>query len=256
MKKITLLVLLALLIINTSWSQEVCDSVTNDTPTPTLDNDVEVTDTVEITDDLSLTNLTLDITVTHTFIGDVKFDLISPAGTALVVERTGRCGSSMNGMDATYTDEGQTSIECVDMPGEPAVQGLIKPFSSFSNLNGESTLGTWTLRITDTGPGDTGTVDSWTLNYCGQPSLSSPEQQLLNGVSISPNPAIEHINVIFPKAFTDPVQLQVYDLQGRLVLTKSTTNNITLSTTNLKSGVYLINLSTNQFETSRRFIVE
>ena len=253
MTKITLSLLLLVCVSFSSFSQdEVCNSATSNTPIPTLDNDVETSGTLNITEELALTSMEMDIQITHTFIGDVKFTLTSPGGTTINVNPNGVCSDGQN-MDATFSDDG-SPVMC---SGEiPAAVGDISPFSPFSNLNDETSLGTWTLNVTDTGPGDTGTITSWTLNYCGVPSLSIEDNQTLNNVVLAPNPVKENLNIIFPSALQDPVDVKIINILGQTVFSTTTQHDLSIPAAQFSSGIYLINLSTNQFQTSRRFIVD
>ena len=77
----------------------------------------------------------VDVDITHSYIGDLRVDLIAPDGSAYVLHN--RSGGSANNIDTTYT---------VD-------------------LSGESLEGTWNLRVKDNGRGDTGTLNSWSVTF-------------------------------------------------------------------------------------------
>ena len=46
---------------------------------------------------------------------------------------------------------------------EAPFTGEFQPVGSFSDFDGESVFGDWTLSITDTAGGDQGTLDGWTI---------------------------------------------------------------------------------------------
>ena len=73
------------------------------------------------------------VDIKHTYIGDLKVDLIAPDGTVYVLHN--RTGGSADNINQTYT----------------------------VNLSSEAKNGTWKLRVNDNAGGDVGFIDSWTL---------------------------------------------------------------------------------------------
>jgi subtilisin-like proprotein convertase family protein len=73
------------------------------------------------------------VRIVHTYIGDLKVDLVAPDGTVYVLHN--RTGAGTDNIDTTYT----------------------------VNLSGESANGTWRLRVNDNAALDTGRIDTWTL---------------------------------------------------------------------------------------------
>ena len=93
-----------------------------------------ITDTIAVTDSGNATSVSVAIDVTHTYIGDLKIDLVSPGGTTKTLHN--RSGGTADYIDQTYTPD----------------------------FAGESIAGTWTLRINDNyAAADDGTLNSWTL---------------------------------------------------------------------------------------------
>lgn len=80
------------------------------------------------------------VDVKHTYIGDLRIDLIAPDGTAVVLHN--QSGGSADDLRKTYT-----SIEV------PALR----------TLDGKSASGSWKLRVRDNARIDVGTVRSWRL---------------------------------------------------------------------------------------------
>ncbi len=93
-----------------------------------------ISDTITVSDSGTATSVSVAVDVTHTYIGDLKVDLIAPDGTTETVHN--RSGGSTDDIDQTYTPD----------------------------FDGESIAGTWTLRINDNyAAADDGTLNSWTL---------------------------------------------------------------------------------------------
>ncbi len=75
------------------------------------------------------------VAIVHTYIGDLKVDLIAPDGSVYVLHN--RTGGSTDNINQTYT----------------------------VNLSSEPLNGTWTLRVNDNAGGDTGRIDSWSITF-------------------------------------------------------------------------------------------
>ena len=77
----------------------------------------------------------VQVAIVHTYIGDLKVDLIAPDGSVYVLHN--RSGGSADNINTTYT----------------------------VNLSSETLNGTWRLRVNDNAGGDTGYIDSWSITF-------------------------------------------------------------------------------------------
>ena len=75
------------------------------------------------------------VNIVHTYIGDLKVDLVAPDGSVYVLHN--RSGSSTDNINRTYT----------------------------VNLSGEALNGTWKLRVNDNANLDNGRIDSWSITF-------------------------------------------------------------------------------------------
>ena len=106
-----------------------------------------ISDTITVSDSGTATSVSVTVNVTHTYIGDLKIDLIAPDGTTKTVHN--RSGSGTDDIDQTYTPD----------------------------FAGESIAGAWILRINDNyASADDGTLNSWTLtiNHGSSNGTASP----------------------------------------------------------------------------------
>lgn len=103
-------------------------------------------------------NVTAQINLTHTFDADLIINLISPAGTSILL-------SSTNGLDgANYTgtifdDSASQSITA----GSAPFAGVFQPQQALAGLNGQNPNGVWRLSVRDQFSTDTGTLLDWSL---------------------------------------------------------------------------------------------
>ena len=105
-----------------------------------------ISDTITVPDSGTATSVSVAVDVTHTYIGDLKIDLIAPDGTTKTVHN--RSGGDNDDIDQTYAPD----------------------------FGGESIAGTWTLRVNDNfASADDGTLNSWTLTINhGSSTTASP----------------------------------------------------------------------------------
>lgn len=106
----------------------------------------------------AITAITVTLDITHEFDADLVIDLISPSGQ-IVNLCTSVGGNGQNFTNTTFDDAASISIQA----GTAPFTGTFRPQQLLSTFHGRSPNGTWSLRITDVGPQDTGTLNSWSV---------------------------------------------------------------------------------------------
>jgi subtilisin-like proprotein convertase family protein len=162
-------------------------------------------DYITFTEDAVVSEIEIYIDITHTAIGELYVELTSPEGTAVCLHnRTGTFADDILGWyDSELT---------VDGPG------------ALSDFMGESTLGDWTLFVSDAqGEAYYGTLNEWCVYVIGgeqtgvDEELGAPLGYVLRGVS--PNPFNPMTSVSYGSPTDARVHLAVYNVAGRLVRT-------------------------------------
>ena len=120
--------------------------VSTDVPQAILDN-ASLTSNLNVSGGLQIDEVRVTVDISHTFIGDLRIDLIAPDGTSVILHN--HVGWSTDDIDRTYT------------PFEVPALG---------NLIGSPVVGTWTLRVVDTWFWFKGRLISWRLGA----KVSSP----------------------------------------------------------------------------------
>ena len=120
-----------------------------------------ITSTISVLQDLPISDLDINLEVSHSFLEDLIITLTSPSGTTITL-LSKNCGN-LNNINAVFDDDGAL-ISCSN--AAPAINGTLKPLGSLSSFNGESSLGDWVLQIEDTANGDGGSLDSFSLELC------------------------------------------------------------------------------------------
>jgi subtilisin-like proprotein convertase family protein len=128
-----------------------------------------------------VSKVTVSFRVTHTFQGDLSFQLLAPDGTAVgLVQNLGGSGSSSANVgtdcpaganDLTFDDAAAASI--VGAPGAANFSGTFRPAQPLSALQGKVGNGTWQLRAIDNAGQDVGTIDCATVTIDGFSSTSA-----------------------------------------------------------------------------------
>ncbi len=117
------------------------------------------TDTITNTVPGTVTDLNVSLDITHTFNGDLVIVLTSPSGTQ--VQLFDQNGGYQNNVLATLDDEAAAALPSSNTP--TTVVGTFQPIGSLADFDGEPSDGVWTLQITDDANGDSGTLNSWSL---------------------------------------------------------------------------------------------
>ncbi len=89
----------------------------------------------------TVSQLKVAVDITHTYIGDLRIELSSPAGRSVVLHS--QLGGGQDNLVVTYDSAA--------------------PLSPLSALAGQSMQGNWTLRVVDMAAVDVGTLNKWSL---------------------------------------------------------------------------------------------
>jgi gliding motility-associated-like protein len=123
-----------------------------------------VSSTTQVTDVSEITDVNVTINVSHTWGDDLLITLTSPGGTDVVLSN--RNGGNGTQYVNTVFDSGATNPIS---GGSGNFTGTFTPDEDLSILNGETAAGDWLLTVQDFVSGDTGSIDSWSIEICGVP---------------------------------------------------------------------------------------
>lgn len=127
------------------------------------------TSTFEVTQDITLTDLNVNVQIQHTYVGDLLIQLTSPAGTTVtLLDRPGvptsTFGCGDDDMNVDFDDESPQALENYCAGTTPWYVGDAQPATPLSAFDGESSLGTWELFVSDNAGADTGAILDWSLD--------------------------------------------------------------------------------------------
>jgi subtilisin-like proprotein convertase family protein len=123
--------------------------------------------------DMDIDNV--EINITHSWMSDLTVNLVSPAGTSMVLAQSLGAGQGTAG--------GNAYIDTVFRDGEATITSGAAPFTGnfeaqggrFGTVfTGESITGDWALSICDANQSQTGTLNGFTISFCDGVIMDPP----------------------------------------------------------------------------------
>lgn len=180
---------------------EVHAAVQADLPIPDYDP-AGVSSVIDITDAGTLLGLSVDIDISHNYIGNLEVSLTSPGGTTVTLHD--HSGSSADDLVGNWP-----ATLSVDGPG------------ALSDFHGEDVAGSWILHVADTHYAVWGTLNSWGVNLLVADQMTAVDPRDMPHatrlVGNRPNPFNPQTTIAFELRAAGPVQLDIHDVRGRRV---------------------------------------
>lgn len=186
-----------------------------------------------IATDVILGSIEVDVTIDHTYVGDLRVQLRSPAGTVVtLLDRPGvpvtAFGCSDDDLAITFSDTATQVLEDLCTGSTPWYEGMALPAQPLSAFAGESSAGTWSLIVVDSGISDTGVLVDWSVRTkptisegacapCSNVATSSPSAARIGRLVNVPNPFNPATELVFSLPRAGSVEFTIHDASGRLV---------------------------------------
>ncbi len=137
-----------------------------------ITDSVVVAATIDVTQPLTVSSIEVDLGITHSFVGDLLAELVSPAGSVIPLFeplQNGFCAA--RNLYVSFSDDAETSAEtfageCLD--GADDEYRVVRPLTALSSLAGEDARGRWRLVVRDGVMMDGGAINAFRLRICGQ----------------------------------------------------------------------------------------
>jgi len=117
--------------------------------------------TIEIPDIVNIVDVNVNLTLTHTWVEDLRIYLVSPDGTKVTLSQNSG-GDGDNYTETIFDQDSGISISSASAP----FTGSFRPVQSLDIFNGQRANGNWILQILDQGPQDTGELIDFSLQIC------------------------------------------------------------------------------------------
>lgn len=199
----------------------------------------------------TVSSVKYNVNITHTDISDIILGAQNPTNANCSLWSL-QCASSQN-MNVTFSD-GSPAVVCAS-----PTTGTYKAVGTLANYTSGTINGTWKLRVRDAQAGDTGTLNSWSVEICtSQYVASTPDYGIKNFV-VYPNPNNGSFTVEFNSESQNNVNIMVHDIRGRVVYNNTFANsglysgNINLN--NAEQGIYLVTVQDGSRKETKKIVV-
>lgn len=212
-----------------------------------------VASTIAIPDNVTISDVNVNVNVAHTFFWDLVVSVAHPDGTQVnLLNRN--CNNVSTGFNITFND-GAPAVVC-----SSNVTGTYSPAAPLSVLNGKQANGNWQLLLRDFYNGDTGILNSWSVEICYQQAVLNTQNFSLKDFKIYPNPNNGNFNVQFDSQSGNQIKVGVYDIRGRQIFDQ-TFENTGLFSQNLElndaqSGVYMVTVQDGDKKETRKIVIQ
>ncbi|WP_020473323.1 S8 family serine peptidase [Zavarzinella formosa] len=131
--------------------------------------------TIKIDGSFTISDVNVQLNITHPQDKDLKISLLGPDGTRVYLINQ-RGGTGANLTNTVFDDDASQKITAASAP----FTGTYKPETALSQFKGKLAKGTWQLIIEDVNKGNSGRLNSWSLNFNSTstasvtPVISSP----------------------------------------------------------------------------------
>ena len=185
----------------------------------------------------TVTDVDVELTLTHSYLSDVELEIISPQNTTVrLLKRI--CGSTNTTLVLKIDDSGNV-VDCANSAFQ-----IITPNDLLSSINSQESAGTWILRVRDAYKNDSGTISAVSMRICTQKVTLATNAEAIQDFNLFPNPSKGEFKIEFSSVSNLPVEVSVVDLLGRKVYQKQyekTTNfSETIDLKKIMAGVYIV----------------
>ena len=212
-----------------------------------------LTSVINIPVSQTITDVNVNVNVTHQWIRDLVSRVVHPDGTVVILGN--RICNDQDGYNITFND-GSPAISCT----APITSGTFSPNQPLNALNSKNTNGNWSLTINDYFQGDTGTLNSWSVEVCYIQATLDSESFGLDNFTLYPNPNNGSFTIQFNSNSGSEIKVNVHDVRGREIFAKSYNNNglfnESLELNNVQSGVYLVTVQDGARKEVKKIVVQ
>jgi subtilisin-like proprotein convertase family protein len=199
-----------------------------------------------------VTDVNVSVNVTHARFSDLEIQIVSPQGTIVRLFNK-NCGSTNSTLALQFDDAG-AALDC-----NSTTEQIVIPVELLSAFNGQNPQGTWTLRVRDAVTGMFGTLNSASINICGETyTLGTPDFDNID-FALYPNPNKGNFTIQFESKSNSGVKVLVHDILGKKVYDttfENTSNfNQNIQLQNVSAGVYLVTVIDGDRRTVKKIIV-
>ena len=209
---------------------------------------------IVVTGGLTIGDINVTLDITHSYIQDMKYYLEGPAaiGSPIITLFEEPCGNNKD-IVCTLDDDG---VDFTCGSGQPSITGVVKPKENLAAFNNLPADGTWILRVVDPYNGDGGVINSVSLSICNIEESLKTQTVNLASIKVYPNPTKGIINIDSSGIAADNTTYELFDVQGRKVISKVSSSPIEiLNVENLSDGIYMLTIQNSLGKTNKKIVI-
>jgi len=182
------------------------DSFTSSTAISIPTTGVPVNSPIVVSGLQAVGDLTVSVYLTAQYDFGLSLELLGPSGTNVILSQNNGFGANFGvgcgaGLETVFDDASSNSIVNGSPPYYPGSFSPQQPLSVYHLMSGTNLNGTWNLQVLDEFPGDTATLECWSLNVSPEVCLDGlgqcPGADLSLTMSASPNPVYINSNLVY-----------------------------------------------------------
>lgn len=223
-------------------------------------NSINETSSLDIADSGTITDVNVTVNITHDWPGDITMTLESPNNTVanILTSFTPCQGEDIN-IITTLDDDAIEDFNCNTI-GSGVI--MKPPTSSLNSWINEDLAGQWVLGLGDYGLGDEGTLNSWSVEICYNTATPLNINEFgFKNFKVFPNPNKGAFTIKLNDSLSNNINIDIYDMRNRNIYKNKFFNdkgifNESINLTNVQSGMYILNVSDDFRNTSKKIIIE
>jgi len=216
--------------------------------------------TIAVSNNVTITDVNVTVNITYGYVEDLRLVLTSPSGTTIELVKNLASNSGANFTNTVFDDAGTTAITATT-PANAPFTATYSPENPLSAVNGQTSIGNWTLSVYDNWTDDSGTINSWSIEICGSPILGIEDIKFAESVNVYPNPNNGQFFISFLSINNQPIKLTLIDMRGRFVSEQTFENNTNVFNqevhfNDLAKAVYILKIQAGNNETFKRLVIK
>ena len=210
------------------------------TPVSIPDNfPMGVFDSISVPDSFTVGDVNVKVTIGHPAVEQLDIILHGPGGSMYLCDTSAVSGSNFTG--TIFDDEAWTDITA----GSAPFTGYYSPVDGLNVFDGQDAQTTWTLQVIDNISGETGSIESWSINFsdCNNSNVTDSDTLLPSGHNfwweMPTEEEAAHTGATLPTS-TAKVRVQVWDESSNSDTDNSDNNFYIIqpTTTNIKTLIF------------------
>lgn len=204
----------------------------------------------------TVSDINMTANITHPNLQNLVVAMVQPGpttATGLVTLFNQNCSGSAN-MNVTF-DSQASALTCAS-----PTTGTYQPTTTLNVYNGLNPAGVWQFGFWDKVAGNSGTVNSFSIQVCTQVVALANTDFSFENFSLYPNPNTGSFNVKFDSNTSNDIKVAVYDMRGRAIFEKAYQNTGTFDQNvqleGVQSGVYLVNIQDGDKKVVKKIVIE